>query len=121
MYRAGNKFLKTDARGSTRDGDVTWDMVNETNEKKHGDMRRLVARAYAMDTMVNLEPMIDELISDLLGKLRELQGQRIDIGHWANLYAFGKLSTFSILLAPFGGPNLLANPLSDRSNAFSVP
>lgn len=70
-------------------------MVNETDEKIHGENRRLVARAYSMDSMVNLEPMIDELIIDLLRKLRELQGQRIDLGHWANLYAFGMFRFFS--------------------------
>ncbi len=80
-------------------------MVNETDEKIHGESRRLVARAYAMDTMVNLEPMIDELIIDLLRKLRELQGQRIDLGHWVQLYAFGTFpvffSFFSSRLCPY--------------------
>ncbi|KAI0904509.1 cytochrome P450 [Ustulina deusta] len=101
MYRAGNKFVKTDARISTRDKGVTWDMVNETDEKIHGESRRLVARAYAMDTMVNLEPMIDELIIDLLRKLRELQGQRIDLGHWVQLYAFDVVGSITFS-RPFG-------------------
>ncbi|KAI0514712.1 cytochrome P450 [Xylaria bambusicola] len=101
MYRAGNKFVKTDARGSTRDEGVTWDMVNETDERIHGENRRLVARAYAMDSMVNLEPMIDELIADLLRKLRELQGQRIDLGHWVQLYAFDIVGSITFS-RPFG-------------------
>ena len=64
-------------------------MANETDEKIHGEQRRLVARAYAMESMVHLEPMINTMIDELLGKLRGLQGKRIDLGYWMQLYAFG--------------------------------
>ncbi|KAI0533240.1 cytochrome P450 [Xylaria digitata] len=101
IYRAGNKFVKPDARIKTRSAEVTWDMANETDEKIHGEQRRLVSRAYAMDSMVHLEPMIDAMIVELMGKLRELGSGRIHLGHWIHLYSFDVVGSITFS-RPFG-------------------
>lgn len=67
----------------------SFDLVGETDEKVHGEQRKLVARAYSMESMIHLEPRIDETLTTLLQKLDELQGQTIDLAQWLQLFAFG--------------------------------
>lgn len=58
----------------------------------HGRQRKLVARAYTMDSIRKLEPAVNEVIGILMAKLKELEGQDIDLGYYLQAYAFGLFS-----------------------------
>jgi hypothetical protein len=70
-------------------GTRSFDLVGQRNEKIHSEQRKLVARAYSMDSMVLLEPKVDIVISQMIGQLDKLDGETIDLGFWLQLYAFG--------------------------------
>lgn len=70
-------------------GHRTFDLVSERDEKVHSYQRKLVARAYSMDSMLHLEPKVDGSIATFLKQLDALVGKEIDIGFWLQLFAFG--------------------------------
>lgn len=72
-------------------GTRPFDLTGERNEKIHSAQRKLVARAYSMESMVHLEPRIDVVIKALIEKLDELCGHTIDLGDWLQFFAFGLL------------------------------
>jgi len=73
-------------------GHRTFDLFGERNEKIHGVQRRLVSRIYSMDSLKELEPYVDDAIDVFLTRMRERQGQVVDMGLWVQLYAFGVFS-----------------------------
>lgn len=85
---AGNKFHKAAAYNVVQ-GTRSFDLVGQRNEKIHSEQRKLVARAYSMDSMVHLEPKVDLVISQMVEQLDKISGQTIDLGLWMQLYAFG--------------------------------
>jgi hypothetical protein len=88
IIEAGNKFHKAAAYNVVQ-GTRSFDLVGQRNEKIHSEQRKLVARAYSMDSMVLLEPKVDIVISQMIGQLDKLDGETIDLGFWLQLYAFG--------------------------------
>lgn len=85
---AGNKFHKAAAYNVVQ-GARSFDLVGQRNEKIHSEQRKLVARAYSMDSMVYLEPKVDLVISQMVEQLDKISGQTINLGLWLQLYAFG--------------------------------
>lgn len=73
----------------------TFDLPGELDEKVHGEQRKLVARAYSMESMIHLEPRVDETLNTLLQKLDQLQGQTVDLAQWLQIFAFGTSWNFS--------------------------
>ncbi|KAG6356374.1 hypothetical protein INS49_015762 [Diaporthe citri] len=73
----------------------------ERDEKVHGEQRKLVARAYSMESMIHLEPRVDETLTTLLQKFDELQGQTIDLAQWLQLFAFDIIGAISFS-RPYG-------------------
>lgn len=67
----------------------SFDLAGERDEKIHGEQRKLVARAYSLESMIQLEPRVDETVQALLSKFDELKGQTIDLAQWFQLFAFG--------------------------------
>ena len=49
-----------------------------------------MSNIYSMDGLKDLEPSIDNTVTAMLSRLAQLQGQPIDMGLWAQLFAFGK-------------------------------
>lgn len=47
-----------------------------------------------MESMLHLEPRVDETLQTLLQKLDGLQGQTIDLAQWLQLFAFGTLQNW---------------------------
>jgi hypothetical protein len=70
-------------------GHRKFDLFGERNEKIHGVQRRLVSRIYAMDSLKELESYVDDAIKVFLTRMRERQGQVVNMGLWVQLYAFG--------------------------------
>ncbi|KAK6538472.1 hypothetical protein TWF694_010055 [Orbilia ellipsospora] len=72
-------------------------MFNTTNEDFHQLLRKPVAKAYAMTTIVEYEPFVDDTTLLFLKKMEELVGQTIDFAVWLQYYAFDVIGemTFS--------------------------
>ncbi|KAF2679697.1 cytochrome P450 [Lentithecium fluviatile CBS 122367] len=100
IYGAGTKFRKSDWY-SVWQGHRKFDLFAERDEKIHGSQRRLVSRIYSMDSLKKLEPSVDNALEVLLEKLATQGSRPINIGLWAQLFAFDVIGevTFS---KPFG-------------------
>ncbi|KAF2157283.1 cytochrome P450 [Myriangium duriaei CBS 260.36] len=96
IYGAGSKFSKSDWY-SVWQGHRKFDLFGERNEKVHAQQRKLVSRAYAMETLKDLEPYVESTIGTLFENLDRRQGQIIDLGNWVQLFAFDVIGevTFS--------------------------
>ncbi|KAI0100592.1 cytochrome P450 [Nemania sp. FL0031] len=103
-------------RGSSR----PFDLSGERNEKIHSAQRRLVARAYSMESTMRLEPHIDELIIPLLKKFDDIaySRQTIDLGYWLQLFAFDVIGAVSFS-KPYGFVSSGSDSLGSDKNVFS--
>lgn len=88
IYGAGSQFRKSDWY-SVFQGARKFDIFPERDEKVHSAQRRLVARVYAMDTLRDLEPYVNNATSVFMQRMETLHEQTIDMGSWLQLYAFG--------------------------------
>ncbi|KAK5107597.1 hypothetical protein LTR62_000991 [Meristemomyces frigidus] len=96
IYGAGTKFVKSDWY-SVWQGHRQYDLFGERNERKHAEQRRLVSRAYAMESLKDLEPYVDDAVHVFLDHMSELSGRVVDMGNWVQLFAFDVIGeiTFS--------------------------
>ena len=86
---AGTKFRKSNWY-SVWQGHRKFDLFAERNEGIHGSQRRLVSRIYSMESLKDLETYVDDAVSHFMTKMRDMQGQSINMGLWVQLFAFGK-------------------------------
>ncbi|KAJ6257452.1 Cytochrome P450 monooxygenase [Drechslerella dactyloides] len=72
-------------------------LFNTTNEEFHHRIKKPVARAYAMSSIVEYEPFVNDTTDLFLRRLDELSGQEIDFSAWLQYYAFDVIGemTFS--------------------------
>lgn len=69
-------------------------LFNSTDEKFHARLRRHLANAYAMSTLVNFEPLVDSTTVAFLEQLKErFTGEErsepdCDFGLWLQYYSF---------------------------------
>jgi cytochrome P450 len=89
IYGAGTKFRKSDWY-SVWQGHRKFDLFAERDEKLHGKQRSLISSAYAMTSLKDLEPYVDDTVNRFLDAMSERQNQVVDMGKWAQLFAFGK-------------------------------
>ena len=94
IYGAGTKFRKSEWY-SVWQGHRKFDLFAERNEKLHGEQRRLVSRAYAMESLKDLEPYVDNAVNVFLDNMSQRQEQVIDMGNWVQLFAFDVISEVS--------------------------
>lgn len=93
IYGAGTKFRKSDWY-SVWQGHRKFDLFAERNERIHGEQRRLVSRAYSMESLRDLEVYVDNAIKLFLRCMEERTGQVVDMGNWVQLFAFGLSSQY---------------------------
>ncbi|KAK4233361.1 hypothetical protein C8A03DRAFT_19556 [Achaetomium macrosporum] len=100
IYGAGSKFRKS-SWYSVWQGRRKLDLFAERDEGVHAAQRRLVNRPYAMSSLKELEPYVDNAVLVFLNKLGDMAGQVVDLGNWFQLFAFDVIGeiTFS---KPFG-------------------
>ena len=84
----GTRFVKSEWY-SVFQGNRKFDLFAERDEQLHGFQRRLVSNTYAMESLKTLEPGVKDSVSHFLAKMKQLQGQAIDMGVWLQLFAFG--------------------------------
>lgn len=94
IYGAGTKFRKSDWY-SVWQGHRKFDLFAERNERLHGEQRRLVSRAYAMESLKDLEPYVDNAVNVFLDNMSQRQDQTIDMGNWVQLFAFDVIGEVS--------------------------
>lgn len=41
---------------------------------------------------MDLEKYVEDAVAHFITKMNELQGQRVDMGNWVQLFAFGRLN-----------------------------
>ena len=71
-------------------GNRKWDLFSERNENVHRAQRRLVSHIYSLSSMKKLEPYVDNAVTFFLTRLSKMEGQRIDVGRWTRLFAYGQ-------------------------------
>ena len=84
-----SKFRKSDWY-SVFQGHRKFDLFAERDEGIHASQLWLVGRIYAIDSLKSLEKYVQDAVSYFMNKLHELQGNKIDLGLWPQLFAFGK-------------------------------
>lgn len=89
IYGAGTKFRKSDWY-SVWQGHRKFDLFAEKDEKLHGKQRSLISSAYSMTSLKDLEPYVDDSVKRFLDAMSERQNQIVDMGKWAQLFAFGR-------------------------------
>jgi hypothetical protein len=75
-------------------------MVFTVDEAQHAAMKRPIAQAYSLSTLVEFEPFIDSTTAVLFSRLDELfanSNKICDLGEWLQFYAFDVIGelTFS--------------------------
>ncbi|KAH8817371.1 cytochrome P450 family protein [Xylogone sp. PMI_703] len=96
IYGAGNKFSKSDFYRPFK-AKLKWSLTAECDDRIHSKNRRLVSKAYSMDSVKTLEVFVDQVIDHFLGRMEELTGKPVDIGEWLQLFAIDSITeiTFS--------------------------
>jgi len=89
IYGAGTKFRKSDWY-SVWQGHRKFDLFGERNERIHGEQRRLVSRAYAMESLKDLEQGVNNAVNVFLDNMRQRQGQVVDLGNWVVMQSQAK-------------------------------
>ncbi|TGJ79516.1 hypothetical protein E0Z10_g9253 [Xylaria hypoxylon] len=119
IYRVNGAYSKS-ASYSVVKGSRPFDLAGERNEKLHSAQRRLVARAYSMDSTMNLESQVDELVTPLLRKLDDVAFSKhiIDLGYWLQLFAFDVIGAVSFS-KPYGFVSSGSDSLGSDKNFFA--
>lgn len=71
-------------------GKFTASLFTSHDEGYHARIKRPIANAYAMSTMVEFEPLVNSTTALFLDRLDEFVDQRrkLDLGVWVQMYAF---------------------------------
>ncbi|KAJ5947535.1 hypothetical protein N7466_000550 [Penicillium verhagenii] len=86
---AGSFFKKSDWY-SVWQGRRKFDLFAERDAHVHGTNRKFVNSIYSQSRLAEFEPYLDTVIHVFLSRLSQMATKNIDIGYWAQLFAFGK-------------------------------
>ena len=72
------------------DGKYTPSLFTALDENCHTSIKKPIATAYSMSTMIEFEPLVDSTTSLLMSKLDDFAnfGDSFDFGVWLQMYAF---------------------------------
>ncbi|QGI65311.1 hypothetical protein CEK26_009260 [Fusarium fujikuroi] len=70
-------------------------MFTERNPKIHKALKGSVAQIFSMTNMRNFEVYADECSAIFLDAMRDLEGQRLDLAHWLQWYAFDVIGSIT--------------------------
>ncbi|KAI0432521.1 cytochrome P450 [Xylaria sp. FL1042] len=119
IYRVNGAYTKS-ASYSVLKGSRPFDLAGERNEKIHSAQRRLVARAYSMESTMQLERQVDELIAPLLKQFDDMafSKQTVDLGYWLQLFAFDVIGAVSFS-KPYGFVSSGSDSMGSDGSLFS--
>ena len=63
-------------------------MFTARDPAEHKALKRPVAAKFSMTTIRTLEPLVDECSEIFVESMKDLEGQKIDLGAWLQWYAF---------------------------------
>lgn len=104
IYAIDKKLPKSDFYATLQNvvnGRRAASLVAVTDESAHAKMKRLVANAYALSTLIEFEPLVDSTTHVFLNTLQErfatAGGKVVDLGQYLQFYAFDVMGelTFS--------------------------
>ncbi|KAM3420810.1 hypothetical protein BST61_g4055 [Cercospora zeina] len=81
------------------DGKRTASLVFTTDEQQHATMKRPIASAYSLSTLVEFEPLIDSTTAVFLDRIDQLfatTGEVCDLGTWLQWYAFDVIGELTL-------------------------
>jgi hypothetical protein len=76
---------------TANDGSVLDNVSSTRDEKKHSDLRRAVANAYALATLVDYEPLVDSTSFCFFEQMEQrfvISGKECPLSKWVQMYAF---------------------------------
>ncbi|CAI7627401.1 unnamed protein product [Penicillium manginii] len=91
IYGISSKFIKStfyNAFSPIFEGGTMPSMFTVRDPIAHQALRRPVAQKFSMSSIKSLEPFADECTSIFIDAMKELQGQKVDLGVWLQWYAF---------------------------------
>jgi cytochrome P450 len=88
---AGKNFQKSDFYKPFK-AKLKWSLTAETDGHVHSKNRRLVSKAYSMDSIKTLEIYVDQVVNHFLHRMEGLVNKPFNIGDWLQLFAYGNLS-----------------------------
>lgn len=91
-FTKSNFYRSSDAKTPTGTIPTTFSI---RDEMAHRALKRPVANAYSMSTMVELEPLTDLCIKILEEKFDQMQARDIDLGTWLHWYAFDVITSIT--------------------------
>ncbi|GIZ44525.1 hypothetical protein CKM354_000772100 [Cercospora kikuchii] len=80
-------------------GKRTASLVFTTDEQQHATMKRPIASAYSLSTLVEFEPLIDSTTAVFLDRVDQLfatTGKECDLGTWLQWYAFDVIGELTL-------------------------
>ncbi|KAF2472168.1 cytochrome P450 [Lindgomyces ingoldianus] len=84
IYGFGSRFQESDWYGVWR-GHRKFNVFGGQDMQVHALQRKLVARAYALESLEDLEPYVDRSIEVFMRKMHEQLDQEINMAEWAQL------------------------------------
>jgi hypothetical protein len=87
IYSSSSKFKKSSWYSVIR-GHRQFDVFGSQDLKIHAQQRRLTARAFAMESLKELEPYVDNMIEVFMSKMKKFEGKKVDMAYWVQLFAF---------------------------------
>ncbi|KAJ5948954.1 hypothetical protein N7454_002261 [Penicillium verhagenii] len=94
LYGAGSFFMKSDWY-SVWQGRRKFDLFAERDAHVHGTNRKLVNSIYSQSQLAEFEPYLDTVFHVFLSRLSQMTTRNIDIGYWAQLFAFDVIGEFT--------------------------
>jgi hypothetical protein len=76
---------------TAKDGTVLDNVSSTRDEKKHSDLRRAVANAYSLGTLIDYEPLVDSTTRCFFEQLEARfveTGEECPLSKWVQMYAF---------------------------------
>ena len=104
IYALNSGFVKSDfypVQQTISKGKRLYTLFTSTDEKFHAKLRRAVANAYSMSSLVQFEPLVDSTIEVFLKELGSRFGDKsgeegvCDFGTWLQYYAFDVIGELS--------------------------
>lgn len=91
-YEKSDFYAMFDAKTTAGFIPTTFSIRSEAEHKK---LKRPVANAFSMSSLLELEPMTDACIKILEEKLDNMQGGAVDFGKWLHWYAFDVITSIT--------------------------
>ncbi|KAH9205669.1 putative P450 monooxygenase [Leptodontidium sp. 2 PMI_412] len=91
IYGISSSFLKSDFYNTMTpyyENKLMPSMFTARDPAEHRALKRPVAGKFSMTSIRTLEPLVDECSEIFVQSMKDLEGQKVDLGAWLQWYAF---------------------------------